>query len=330
MTQTQPNSVVVFGSINMDITALVAKAPAPGETVLGTDLLRNGGGKGANQAVAAARAGGTATTMIGALGADSEGDQLRATLNDFGVDTGLVAQVSGPSGTALITVSSDGENSIVVIPGANSQVGAPNAQAQQILGQAGVILAQLEVPVAAVAAAAAAKGPKTVFILNAAPSAQLPLDLWQNTDILVVNEHEAVDMAGHLADLRAAQDRERWDLEDLDQCLDLLLTQVPAVLVTLGAAGSKLLQRGAHPVVQSSAKVTAVDTTAAGDTFCGVFAAALAAGQPHEVALRQASGAAALTVQKPGAQGAIPTQDEVSQFVSQVFERPAVAKGNHA
>lgn len=326
MTVTSSPSVVIFGSINMDITALVVDAPAPGETVLGTDLLRNGGGKGANQAVAAQRAGGAQTTIIGALGDDPEGDQLRATLTSFGVATDLVATVPGPSGTALITVSADGENSIVVIPGANGAVAAPNSSAQQKLKKAGVILAQLEVPISAVAAAAQSKGERGIFILNAAPSAQLPPELWAAIDILVVNEHEAVDMAGHLSALRGNP----TSPSDLDQSLDLLLTQVPSVLVTLGAAGSKLLQRGAHPVVQSAAKVTAVDTTAAGDTFCGVFAASLANGLSQETALRRASGAAALTVQKPGAQGAIPTQDEVSQFVSQAFERPLQAKGNHA
>ncbi|XBH21325.1 ribokinase [Jonesiaceae bacterium BS-20] len=327
MTQTLPNSVVVFGSINMDITALVAKAPVPGETVLGTDLLHNGGGKGANQAVAAVRAGGMATTMIGALGEDTEGAQLRATLTNFGVDTSLVTTVGGPSGTALITVSADGENSIVVIPGANGSVTGPTGPAQEALGAAGVILAQLEVPVAAVTAAAAAKGPDTKFILNAAPSAPLPEQLWQLVDVLVVNEHEAVDMAGHLANLRGIPNP---GAHDLTQSLDLLLTEVPAVLVTLGGAGSKLLQRGMPLIAQAAAKVTAVDTTAAGDTFCGVFAAALASGLSQEDALRRASGAAALTVQKPGAQGAIPSHDEVSQFISQVFERPELAKGNHA
>lgn len=319
-------TVVVFGSINMDITALVTKAPAPGETVLGTDLLHNGGGKGANQAVAARRAGGAATAMIGALGSDDQGAQLRANLEGFGVNTDLVETVPGPSGTALITVSADGENSIVVVPGANGLVSGPGPQAQVCLADASVILSQLEVPVAAVTAAAAAKGPDTKFILNAAPSAPLSQDLWEAIDILVVNEHEAVDMAGHLAVLRGTSIPQG----DLDQSLDLLLTQVPSVLVTLGGAGSKLLQRGATPMVQVAAEMTAVDTTAAGDTFCGVFAASLANGLSQEVALRRASGAAALTVQKPGAQGAIPSQDEVSTFVSQVFERPMTAKGNHA
>ncbi|WP_435298826.1 ribokinase [Timonella sp. A28] len=287
-------TVAVFGSINMDITAFVERSPAPGETVLGHDLIRNGGGKGANQAVAAARAGNAHTFMIGALGRDSDGQNLRASLAEAGVSTQHIEHVDGPSGTALITVADTAENSIVVVPGANALVDAPTPEAQRVLNSAQVILAQLEVPPQAVAAAAQHRGPHTTFVLNAAPAIPLPEELWKHIDILVVNEHEALIMA------------QSPPGTPMSQTIERLLTKVPQVLVTLGSAGSQLHGRTHEPLHVPALPVTAVDTTAAGDTFCGVFAAELAHGETTLTAMQRASSAAALAVQHKGAQASVP------------------------
>lgn len=301
------NTVAVFGSINMDITAFVDRPPAPGETVLGDSLIRNGGGKGANQAVGAARAGSANTLMVGALGKDPDGDILARSLNESGVDTEHIERVDGPSGTALITVSSSGENSIVVIPGANAQVDAPGGRALEAIRGADVLLAQLEVPSAAVASAAEARAEGATFILNAAPAIPIPQNLWDQVDILVVNEHEALIMA---------------DTPDatMDQALAALLERVPAVLVTLGGAGSELHTRNGETIAVPAAMVDAVDTTAAGDTFCGVLAAELAHGNTPLIAMQRASSAAALAVQAKGAQDSVPQREDTLAFWATHFD----------
>src|SRR5690606_804439 len=216
--------VVVVGSANVDLVVPVPRHPGGGETVLGGTLTRHPGGKGANQAVAAARAGGADTTFVGALGRDESGELLRASLAEAGVRTDLVARVAEPTGPALIPVSPDGENAIVVAPGANSLVTVEAAQAARI-AEADVVLAQLEIPVEAVTAAAAARRDSARLVLNAAPSRDLPEELWAALDVLVVNEHEAADLTGD-------DDAEPVDLARA------LLARVPAVVVTLGGAGS--------------------------------------------------------------------------------------------
>lgn len=301
------NTVAVFGSINMDITAFVDRSPAPGETVLGDSLIRNGGGKGANQAVGAARAGSANTLMVGALGKDPDGDILARSLNESGVDTEHIERVDGPSGTALITVSSSGENSIVVIPGANAQVDAPVGRALEAIRGADVLLAQLEVPPGAVASAAEARAEGATFILNAAPAVPIPQNLWDQVDILVVNEHEALIMA---------------DAPDatMDQALAALLERVPAVLVTLGGAGSELHTRNGETIAVPAVMVDAIDTTAAGDTYCGVLAAELAHGNTPLIAMQRASSAAALAVQAKGAQDSVPQREDTLAFWATHFD----------
>lgn len=301
------NTVAVFGSINMDITAFVDRSPAPGETVLGDSLIRNGGGKGANQAVGAARAGNANTLMVGALGKDPDGDILARSLNESGVDTGHIDRVDGPSGTALITVASSGENSIVVIPGANAQVDAPVGRALEAIRGADVLLAQLEVPPPAVASAAEARAEGATFILNAAPAIPIPQNLWDQVDILVVNEHEALIMA---------------DTPDatMDQALAALLERVPAVLVTLGGAGSELHTRNGETIAVPAVMVDAIDTTAAGDTYCGVLAAELAHGNTPLIAMQRASSAAALAVQAKGAQDSVPQREDTLAFWATHFD----------
>jgi ribokinase len=298
-------NVVVVGSANVDLVVDVPRHPGGGETILGGDLRRSPGGKGANQAVAAARAGGADTSFVGALGHDESGELLLASLDGAGVRTDLVEHVEAPTGTALITVSPDGENAIVVAPGANSHVRIGTAQAER-LGAADVVLAQLEIPLDVVLAAAAVRRPGAVLALNAAPSRDLPDEMWAVLDLLVVNEHEALDLAG-AAGAAAADDT-------VERLAAILLERVPAVVVTLGGAGCLVAQRGADPVRVAAPRVDAVDTTGAGDTFCGVLAAALAGGSTLVDAARTASFAGALAVTRPGAQDAVPTADEVTTF----------------
>lgn len=292
--------VVVVGSINLDIATRVTHIPAPGETLLASDISRSGGGKGANQAVAAALAGAD-TTFIGCVGDDHDGAELRAALASSGVRTDLLDSVDAPTGIALISVDSAGENAIVVAPGANALVDAPTPVQRARIAAADVVLAQLEIPLHAVLAAAHARTPGSTFILNAAPSAPLSGELWATVDVLVVNEHEAADLAASIADEPAA---------DVHHAIELVLGRVPCVVVTLGSAGAILARRGLPPVAVPAPNVTAVDTTAAGDTFCGCFAAALARGEHEVEAVRLASSAASLAVQRPGAQASVPTAEE--------------------
>ena len=291
-------TVVVVGSANVDLVVDVPRHPAGGETILGGDLRRTPGGKGANQAVAAARAGVADTTFVGALGRDESAELLLASLGGAGVRTDTVDRVDAPTGTALITVSPDGENAIVVAPGANSRVRVGAAQARRIAA-ADVVLAQLEIPLDTVIAAARERRDGALFVLNAAPSRDLPGALWDQVDVLVVNEHEAADLAGTAG-----------TPEDLAAALQ---ARVPAVVVTLGAAGSLVARRGGEPVRVPAAEVAAVDTTGAGDTYCGVLAAALAgSGLAGLVrAARLAGAAGALAVTRPGAQDAVPDAADV-------------------
>lgn len=282
--------VVVVGSANLDLVVDVPRPPQAGETVLGGRLRRSPGGKGANQAVAAAYAGGADTTFVGALGEDEGADLILVSLGGAGVRTDLIERADAPTGTAFVTVSPDGENAIVVAPGANDHVRIGTAQAARI-AEADVVLAQLEIPVDVVVAAAAARDKNAWMILNAAPSRELPDSLWDVLDLLVVNEHEAADLAGEP---------------------EKLLRRVPAVVVTLGGDGCVVLRRDHEPVRIPGIPVGVVDTTGAGDTFCGVLAAALAQGRDLTEAAERATAAGALAVTRPGAQAAVPTVDEVA------------------
>ncbi|WP_152190825.1 ribokinase [Georgenia satyanarayanai] len=291
--------VVVVGSANVDLVVPVPRHPAGGETVLGGTLERHPGGKGANQAVAAARAGGADTTFVGALGEDESGELLHASLAGAGVRTDLVARVAEPTGTALISVDPGGENTIIVAPGANSLVAVGPEQAGR-LAEADVVLAQLEIPLAAILAAAAARRAGALLVLNAAPSRELPEEVWSAVDVLVVNEHEAADLSGGGA-----------EPVDLARAL---LARVPAVVVTLGGAGSLVAERDGEPVHVPAFPVAPVDTTGAGDTFCGVLAAALAGGAPLTDAARLAAAAGALATTAPGAQESVPTAAAVADL----------------
>jgi ribokinase len=288
--------IVVLGSTNMDLVTYVEKAPRRGETVTGREFRTIPGGKGANQAIAAARAGAT-VSMIGAVGTDAYGTRLRSTLEHSGVETDLLRTIDGPSGTAHIVVDDEGGNAIVVIPGANGTVDHLVPGDEGLIASADTLLLQLEIPMPAVVAGARtarAHGVRT--ILTPAPAQPLPPELLAATDLLVANEYEAVTLT---------------DETDTVDAATALLEQVPAVVVTLGAAGSLYLARDAEPLAVGAPQVTAVDSTGAGDTFAGALAVALGEERPIREALTWAAAAAALSVERPGASASMPYRSEV-------------------
>lgn len=281
--------VLVVGSANLDLVARVERHPSPGETVLGDSYAEHPGGKGLNQAVAAARAG-AATTLIAAVGSDAAGDALLGVARGAGVDVaGCVRHDHLPTGRAMITVDGAGENSIVVIPGANAALSPPT----EIAGGA-VVLAQLEVPVETVAATfAVARRNGLVTILNPAPASRLPDGLLADCQIVIPNQHEVETLGG------------------VDH---LLALGVETVITTLGGDGVSVHDTSGRRF-HSAYTVTPVDTTGAGDTFCGALAARLALGHPLDDAIEWAAAAAALTTTAAGAVPSIPTADQVEGFM---------------
>ncbi|MFD4695784.1 ribokinase [Streptomyces sp. NPDC058463] len=289
-------AIAVLGSTNMDLVTYVARAPALGETVTGRELRTVPGGKGANQAVAAARAGGE-VVMIGAVGTDEFGSRLRTNLEHAGVDTDLLHTAAGPSGTAHIVVDDEGANAIVVIPGANGTVTALGPGEHAAIAAAGLLLLQLELPLSAVteaARAAKARGVRTV--LTPSPVQPLPSELLDAVDLLIPNEHEAAALSGY---------------DEPHAAAEVLLRQVPEVVITLGRKGCLYAARGSEAVLFPAPEVTAVDTTGAGDTFVGTLAVALGEGRAVPEALAWASSAAALCVQRPGASTSMPYRSEI-------------------
>jgi ribokinase len=301
--------VVVVGSLNLDLVGRAPRIPAPGETVLGDSLQRFHGGKGGNQAVAAARLG-ARVRFIGAVGEDAAGAELVAGLTAEGIDSAGVQRVAGASGCALITVAASGENAITVLPGANLRVAAPEpepaaaapmaaAMAAPIaasiaaLRGAALLVLQLEIPLAVNQAwARAARALGVPVLLNAAPMEAAARELLADVSLLVVNE-------GELAALVGAEGALEDQLQRAAQC-------GPAqVVVTLGAQGSAALSQG-HISRAPGRAVQVVDTTGAGDTFVGALATALAAGQSLQQALPWANAAAALSCMQAGARGGMP------------------------
>ena len=287
--------VAVLGSANLDEVVRVARLPLPGETVLALGRDRLPGGKGLNQAVAAARAG-AGTAFVGAVGQDAAADLLLGTLDDAGVDTAGVRRSGLATGTALVMVQESGENSIVVDAAANDDVRLDRA-VRTAVAEARVLLAQLEVPLPVVTeCAAAAHDAGTTVVLNAAPARDLPGSLLALVDVLVVNESEALSVSGE---------------PDVAAAVDLLADRVPAVVVTLGAAGARWVSAaGAGQAPGLAASV--VDTTGAGDCFCGVLAATLAAGSSLGDAVQVGVAAASLSVERPGAAGSMPSRAEIA------------------
>jgi ribokinase len=297
-----PKAVLVAGSANLDFVVRADTIPAPGQTVLGGGFQAFPGGKGANQAVACARAGGAATHMLLSLGDDAFAAPLQASLVAAGVELHRVPASSQPTGVAFICVDSKGENAITVAPGANTGLLPQHLPPLQPFSH---LLLQLETPLATVAAyAKAAHGAGLCVVLNAAPAQALPASLLACVDVLVVNVGELFALAPHgLAGSLASADNASADaIEAAMRSLGL-----PSVVVTRGAQGSLLLHQGQVTAVPAFA-VTVVDTTGAGDTFCGTLVAALSQGNALPVAARRASAAAALACTALGAQAGVPTR----------------------
>jgi ribokinase len=305
---TAVGAVTVVGSANADLVLPVAHLPSPGETVLADGRRMSPGGKGLNQAVAVARAG-RRTRFVAALGADAEGVLLREALADEDIDV-AVRTADAPTGLAVVMVDAAGENSIVVVPGANAELCDLTKGELTALTDSTVLLMQLEIPVPTVTAAArAAKDAGLTVVLNAAPAAALDDELLRCVDVLIVNEGEARSLVA--SDTSLAGD----DTSELDQVFDALLVRVPTVVVTLGPAGAVQRGRDGSRHSEPGRRVTVVDTTGAGDTFAGYLAASLAAHSAMPDAMRRATAAAALCVQRPGAVPAVPRHDEVDALL---------------
>lgn len=288
MTGTETD-VIVVGSVNQDISVAVPSIPVPGETVLGTSLTVSPGGKGANQAVAAARLG-ARTSMVGRVGNDTAGHAMLDNLTGNGVDVSKIEYVlDAPTGTALISVDDAGENAIVVAPGANATL-----TADELPGLVGsVLLLQLEIPIETVVAAA--RDFSGTVVLNPAPAQPLPDELWEYVDVLVPNRGELSALTGIDDPIEAARSivGPRW------------------VVVTLGADGALAVDRD-NSISVPAPTVQVVDTTGAGDAFCGALAAELAAGLDVPGAVMTAVAASSHAVTRHGAQAALPTRSDLS------------------
>jgi len=274
-------TIVVIGSVNLDLVATVDRLPAPGETVTGAELSRFPGGKGANQALAAQRLGAD-VKLVACVGSDTAADEALTLLRDGGVELSDCQAVDDiPTGTALIAVAPSGENHIVVAPGANRRL-APDLLA---LPTGDALICQLEVPTDTVAKAVAEFD--GFICVNLAPAMQIDVSVLQRADLIVVNESEAA-----------------WYGESLSACVGMIAT-------TFGAAGAVLSRQGEDIARTKPPRVNAVDTTAAGDTFTAALTVALVEGQEPEAALQFACAAGAAAATKLGAQPSLPTRDEV-------------------
>jgi ribokinase len=302
--------IVVVGSINLDLVASVARLPAAGETMTGTAFATYPGGKGANQAVAAARLG-VAVAMIGRLGDDSFAAQLLAGLESAGVNTECVETVAGASGSAVILVTPEGENSIVVIPGANHALRPPDLDKHlKELQTATVILAQLESPMETVdhlGSMAASLG--IPFLLDPAPAQGLSPETLKNVTWLTPNEGETCSILQHLGVQVLSGDMNDEAVAFAAQ--QILASGVQNVIIKRGSRGVYLAGRDVVSTYIPSFPVEAVDTTAAGDAFNGGFACGLAQGWPALKAARFACAVAAVCVTRAGAQPSMPTLAEV-------------------
>jgi ribokinase len=279
-----PPSVCVVGSINVDLVARCARLPEPGETVRADDFDYIPGGKGANQAVAAARLG-ASVRLVACVGSDALATLAQSGLDDAGVDlSGVTQDTSTDTGMALIVVDDAGENQIVVVPGANAAL-TPDAVRAADVGACDAVLCQLEIPDEPLAAAArAATG---LFSLNAAPARPVPAEVLGRADLVVVNRHE----------------------------LDALPELPRLVALTLGAEGAVLLEDGAEVARAAPPEVDAVDGTAAGDAFTACLVVSLLARPDREEALRRACAAGAIAASRPGAQPSLPTAEEVDEIL---------------
>jgi ribokinase len=303
MTDRKP--VVVVGSINMDLVARTSRIALAGETLIGKDFETTPGGKGANQAVAVARLG-YPVAMVGMVGEDVFGHALLDNLGNAGVDTGAVARMPGPSGVAQIQVGDDGQNSIIVVPGANGRVEpAYIYQHERLIRSAGMVLCQLELPMETVAGTlelcAAASVP---VMLDPAPAALLPETVWKQVAWFTPNESEAALYVGK-------------DLPVQESARQLLAKGVKGVVLKRGSEGAYVCVAGGKDAWVSAFSVKAIDTVGAGDCSNGAFAVGLLEGRDSGEAARFASAAAAISVTRRGAQASMPSRSEVDEFLSQ-------------
>jgi ribokinase len=292
--------IAVLGSMNMDLAVTVDHAPQSGQTVTGRRFFQVPGGKGANQAIAASQAGAD-VTMLGSVGDDGYGDDVVALLADKGVRTEEIVRADVPTGTAHIVIDDSGSNSIVVIPGANGSLSSLTARHREVIARSRTLLLQLELPLPIVVQAAAFARDRGVrVVLTPAPVQPLPPELLRNVDLLVPNEGEALSLSGRTSAWEAAQ---------------VLAGHLRAVVVTRGETGS--LYRGPTETCEVPAfPVKAVDTTAAGDTFVGALSAKITEGVDTDTAIRWATAAAAIAVQRWGASASMPSHHEVEAFLS--------------
>jgi ribokinase len=301
-------SVVVFGSINMDLVVRTPRFAQPGETLTGRTFYTAPGGKGANQAVAAARLG-APTWMVGRVGADVFGQALVSSLQASGVQTEVVfTDPSQPSGTALITVDDRAENQIIIIPGANGQMGEDDLERMhRVIGTRGVLLLQLETPLPGVLAAAQlARQHGLTVILDPAPAATLPDELYQAIDWITPNESEAALLVGFaVSDETSAR----------QAAIVLHQRGVANVVIKMGGRGA-FWSSPAGRLMLPPFHVQPVDTVAAGDAFNGALAAGLETGLAPAEALRRACAVGAISTTRPGAQPSMPTLSELEEFLT--------------
>jgi ribokinase len=306
-----PKPIVVVGSINLDLVAGADHIPVPGETIIGSTFKTFYGGKGANQAVAAAKLG-HPVSMVGNIGDDVFGPQLRRALESAGVQTTFVQTVPGASGVALITTAANGENNIVVVPGANGSLSPQSLEeAGSLLRDAGFLLAQLEIPTETVEYLAEfAERHSIPLMLDPAPARDLPAHLLRKVTWLTPNESETTAL---VKSSRELQD----DTNAMAAADELLTTGARNVLLKLGSRGCLIAERGRPMQVVPAFQVHAVDTTAAGDAFNAAFAVRLLHGHDTHSSARFACAVAAISVSRHGAQPSMPTAEEVESFLRQ-------------
>jgi ribokinase len=307
--QTDKSPVVVVGSINIDLVANTERIPMKGETVLGSDFQIHPGGKGANQAVAVARLG-YPVSLIGRLGDDAFGSQLRTRLESAGVDVAGVTTTTGISGVALIVVASNGENCIVITPGANALLTPKDLDAHiDIIRSAGVVLTQLEIPIETVQhLARICAREKVPLILDPAPAKEIPQNLFENVEWFTPNETEAAFFAG--------KRNGAAEMSDPVTMANMLMSQgVKGVVLKLGSRGAFIASRDGLAQQLTSFPVQAVDTTAAGDAFNGAFAVALLLQMGPAESARFATAAAAVSVTRPGAQPSLAEMSDVQRML---------------
>lgn len=297
--------IVVIGSCNTDMVISMDHLPLPGETLIGGEFFMNSGGKGANQAVAAARLGGN-VSFIAKVGNDPFGKRALEQYRAEGIDVKhILTDPEQPSGVALIMVDAQGENSIAVASGANAHLTTKDINnAKEILSHADIVLMQLETPITTVEHAAnVAKRSGAKVILNPAPAQPLPESLLQNLHILIANETEAEFISG----------TQITDMDSVARAADILCDKgVEKVVITLGSRGAFVKERGNYHQIPGL-KVKAVDATAAGDTFCGALCVALAEGKNLTEAVTFANRCAAVTVTRMGAQSSLPYRSEIEE-----------------